>query len=231
MNSSLRPTPRWTNLAITPKRCARSPSSSSSEKNEPERGFRGCGRSRSAHVLCQGTTSVVPISRLFFVIPKEREGRSPGRPTRARLRDLLLCDCPGVQRRPQCPIPPPPPLLSMLFKIKDLHRHCPTFWRNFLSHKDLSHNIPFKGLMIPRCARDFALRRCSGQAQIVKERTNAPRSRSAGRVGTDLPGSRRGGPFSKIPQRGVLSRLRRYRLGNCTFVTLSGQGNQQANLR
>ena len=79
-------------------------------------------------------------------------------------------------------LPLPPPLLSMLFKIKDLYRHYPTFRCNLLSHKDLSHNIPFKGLMIPRCARDFALRRCSGQAlrapasaharkaaQIVKE--------------------------------------------------------------
>jgi hypothetical protein len=30
-------------------------------------GFTGCGKSRTARVLCQGTTSVVPISRLFLL--------------------------------------------------------------------------------------------------------------------------------------------------------------------
>src|SRR5271166_5693562 len=38
-------------------------------------------------------------------------------------------------------------------------------------------------------------------------------------------GTRRGGPYSSVgPWRG-LSRLRRYRVGNCTLVTIWGQGN------
>src|SRR5271166_5753169 len=102
----------------------------------------------------------------------------------------LLKNCPVSGMLPVCsvryvpglyrPIPPTPPLLSMLFKINDLQSNYPTFRCNFLIHNDLSHSIPFKGLMIPRCARDFALRRCSGQAQIVKERTHPAPARRDG---------------------------------------------------
>jgi|SRR5271166_1349697 len=44
-------------------------------------------------------------------------------------------------------------------------------------------------------------------------------------------GTRRGGPYSSVgPWRG-LSRLRRYRVGNCTFVTIQGQGNLLGTVR
>src|SRR6516225_3895425 len=46
------------------------------------------------------------------------------------------------------------------------------------------------------------------------------------RVRTRIQCGRRGGPRSTIAQLQTLSRLRRYRVGNCTFVTFKGQGNQ-----
>src|SRR5271167_3051853 len=50
-----------------------------------------------------------------------------------------------------------------------------------------------------------------------------PRSRSGGRVGTPIHPA----PLTPIlPPNGALSRLRKYRLGNCTFVTFWGHGNQ-----
>ncbi len=38
-------------------------------------------------------------------------------------------------------------------------------------------------------------------------------------------GTRRSGTYSSVGPRQGLSRLRRYRVGNCTFVTIRGQGN------
>src|SRR5271157_5538568 len=48
------------------------------------------------------------------------------------------------------------------------------------------------------------------------------------RVRTRILSSRQGGPSSTVSQRHPLSRLRRYMVGNCTFVTSWRQGNQRA---
>jgi hypothetical protein len=47
-----------------------------------------------------------------------------------------------------------------------------------------------------------------------------------GRARTRLPADAWDGPISKVTQTGKLSRLRKYRVGNCTFVTFGREGNQ-----
>src|SRR5271165_846634 len=83
MNSSPKPTPRWNSLASAPQLCARLQSFWSSEKNEL--GW----LSLSCH-------------------PEGARGSSA---TRARLRGLLLCECLGVQWRPQHPTTSTTPFL------------------------------------------------------------------------------------------------------------------------
>src|SRR5271157_2515894 len=47
-----------------------------------------------------------------------------------------------------------------------------------------------------------------------------------GRVRTRLPVAAKDGSISKVVQSWGLSRLRKYRVGNCTFVTFGREGNQ-----
>ena len=51
--------------------------------------------------------------------------------------------------------------------------------------------------------------------------------RALGRVRTHLPADAGERPVFSVTRNWALSRLRRYRSGNCTFVTFWGQGNQQ----
>src|SRR5208283_1413077 len=59
---------------------------------------------------------------------------------------------------------------------------------------------------------------------IVKEPGTTPLRR----VRTHLPAVAKGGPNSKVAQSCGLSRLPRYRSGNCTFVTSSRHSNRRA---
>src|SRR5271165_513903 len=90
-------------------------------------------------------------------------------------------------------------------------------------------NIPFSG----KLWSGEDTRRCySNGKQTGSRRNGASCQRTGhhalGRVRTRIPAVSEDGPVSSVTQRQPLSRLRRYRLGNCTFVTFGSQGNQQA---
>jgi hypothetical protein len=93
--------------------------------------------------------------------------------------------------------------------------------RKFLNHNGLcaSHS----SFNNKKCKRANPLPGPPGRHSPRKERiaTRAPALGTGG--DTDTPSA----PISSLPPNGALSRLRRYRLGNCTFVTSGRQGNQR----
>jgi len=118
-------------------------------------------------------------------------------------------------------LPPPPP---RFFRIIGLAR----FYLHLLESKRLTRNL-FCGKHLFHDCHFLELR----TALETSSDSNCQRATypALGRLRTRLPTPAGRGPVTTVAQGGCLSRLRRYRSGNCTFVTSGQQGNRRVRIR
>src|SRR5271157_979377 len=75
-----------------------------------------------------------------------------------------------------------------------------------------------------QCGHATSTADCVLSYSIVRERSYC----ALGRLRTRVPAIAKSGPCSRLAEARGLSRLRKYRSGNCTFVTFQAEGNQRS---
>src|SRR5271166_3607094 len=128
-------------------------------------------------------------------------------------------------------LPSPSPLLACYLKSMI----CADFSCKLLNCRHLSHTLESQGVMGSAVGHCLRLIRCYTPKSGTRRPNRGPAAELSksdspppwDEVRTRLPTGRRERPFPSITCSRALSRLRRYRVGNCTFVTSGRHGNQR----